>query len=139
MQDKYDGIDEIYNRIKTARSTIGLRSFRWAEESTNIKGERLPCVFVGSGDDLVVKYNSRSHFGYPANRMAHVIIELVSDSSDDIKSQFDKLRQAIFTDCSVSKSGIIRELKSSGITNYNMPNIKAITLIVGLYYIDSGI
>lgn len=139
MQDKYDGLKAIYERIKTAKSTIGLKSYKKAEEDTVIKEANLPCVFVGSGNDIILKYNNRDYLGYPATRLALVSIELVANATDDIVVMFDKLRKAVLSNPNVSTTGIIREIKSSGIQNYNMPNIKAITLVIGLNYIDGGI
>ncbi len=139
MKDKYDAVNEIYTRIKNKKSIIGIETFKFAEESTDIQENKLACIFLGYGEDLIVQYSTRSYFGYPATRLAQVFVELVCKSDDDIQGKFDKLRAAIFTDCKVSDSGIIRELKNTGITNYNMPNIKAQTLVLGLHYIDKGV
>lgn len=138
MQDKIDGIQAIYQRIADAKDGIGLKTFRWTHESTVIKSENLPCVFVGNGPDNIIKYNDRHYQGYPARRLAQVYIELVTKASDDINAMYSLLRQVILSDIKVSKTGIIRELKSIGVQNYNMPDIKAITLVLGLNYIDSG-
>jgi len=138
MNDKQAGLNEIYSRIKNARIEMGIKSFKWSHETTEIDGKKLPCVFMGCGDDYIVEYNARSYLGYPAKRTALIYIELVCRDGLDIEAIYGLLKSKILSSFSVSNTGFIREIKTSGPYNYNMPGIKAMVLTLGLNYIDAG-
>lgn len=138
MQDRQAALNVIKQSIADAKATIGVKSFRWAAKSTSIKADDLPCVFLGTGRDDIIEYSNRGYLGYPATRMAQVIVELVVESSTDLTTMFEKLREAILTNYQVSDTGIIREIGAIGPTGYDTPGVTGVSLILGLRYIDKG-
>ena len=138
MENRQEALNAIKLSITNAKNDIGLNTFRWAEDNTTIKADELPCIFLGVGDDPITGYSNRGYLGYPATRMAQVIVELVVESGTDIKTMFKKLRKAILENYQTSETSAIRELRTIGPTGYNVPGVKGVSLILGLRYIDEG-
>jgi hypothetical protein len=138
MEARQEALDAIRLSITNAKEDIGLNTFRWAEDTTAIKADELPCIFLGVGDDPITGYSNRGYLGYPATRMAQVIVELVVESGTDLKTMFEKLRKAILENYQTSDTSAIRELRTIGPTGYNVPGVKGVSLILGLRYIDTG-
>ncbi len=139
MINKKTALTAIFQSIKDARTAIGIKTFRWAAEDVTIKQEELPCVFIGVGTDSISQYGNRDYLGYPATRMAQVIIELVVADGTDIDTMIQSLRKTVLTNYKIADGSIIRELSVVGPTGYNLPGIKGMSLILGLRYIDNGI
>jgi hypothetical protein len=138
MEARQTALNAIKQSIADAKATIGVKSFRWASESTTIKAENLPCVFLGTGRDDIIEYSNRGYLGYPATRMAQVIVELVVESGTDLTTMLEKLRKAVLTNYQISETSVIRELGTIGPTGYDTPGVTGVSLILGLRYIDEG-
>jgi hypothetical protein len=138
MIDRMAALNAIKASITTARTTIGLKTFKWAAEDPSIDPDELCCVFLGVGADEIKKRSNRGHLGYPAAREAHIVIELVVNTGDPIEIMFQALRKAVLTNYQISDTSMIREIKSIGPIGYNVPGVKGASLILGLDYIDSG-
>ncbi len=139
MKNKNTALKSIFQSIKDAKSTIGIKTFRWAADDVTIKQEELPCVFMGVGADSISQYGTRDYLGYPATRIAQVVLELVVEKGTDIDTMIQSLRKTVLTNYKISNDSIIRELSVVGPTGYNLPGIKGMSLILGLRYIDNGI
>jgi len=138
MIDRMAAMDAIKASITAAKTTIGLKTFKWAAEDPSINFDELSCVFLGVGPDDIKKYCNRGHLGYPAAREAQIVVELVVEASVSIETMFQALRKAILDNYQISATSTIREIKSIGPIGYNIPGVKGASLILGLDYIDSG-
>ena len=96
MINRDEGLTEIYERIKANRVELGIITFK-RTPTAPIKNEDLPCVFMMEGVDNIIEHSKRSRTGYPAKRALEVRLELVTDSSTDIKQLYFDLRRIVFS------------------------------------------
>lgn len=149
MENRELGLLEIKERIKVARTALGLKTFKRTPTRPSQLGD-LPCVFMLEGTDVIFKRASRGALGYPAHRSLEVIIELVVNKTvtTDIKGLFKDLRKAVFTlrgsdpeeyTPVVAKDTFIQENRTEGPLGYGLPDIEVMRLVLDLIYIDGGI
>ena len=143
MINREDGLNEIYERIKSRRFSIGLSTFI-RTPSNPIQDDAMPCVFMIEGIDNVVKQTNRSNTGYPVRRVLEVILELVTTKDSDIKVMYRLLRQAVFLpivssevyDARIAENVFISENRTEGPVGYGLPDILAMRLVLDLVYTD---
>lgn len=149
MENRELGLTEMYERIKAARTELGLVSFRRLPTRPSELSD-LPCVFMLEGPDRIIKRSSRGSLGYPATRILEVTFESVVNKRDSVNVKIlnQGIRQAIFkirgSDPSVYSSSIaantfIQEDRTEGPSSYGLPDIEVMRLIIDLTYIDGGL
>lgn len=146
MINRETGLVEIYNRVKTARTDLGLTSFRRTPTEAIVQ-EDCPCVFMHEGVDTIIEVSSRSGLGYPAKRSLEVVLELVTSSDIDIRQLLLNLRAVVFSvDGSdpkipnpiIGDNCFINENRTEGPNGYGLPDILGMSLVLDLIYTDNG-
>jgi len=141
------GLVEIYERIKSRRVTIGVKSFK--RNPTNpIQESDMPCIFMLEEVDSVVKQTSRANTGYPVRRVLEVVLELVTTKSTDIKTMYRTMRRSVFAtigsdpllyNARITENVFIAENRTEGPLSYGLPDILAMRLVLDLVYTDDGL
>lgn len=138
MENRELGLVEIFTRIKTYKTALGLVSFK-RSPTTPVSDTNLPCIFMVEDVDEIVKHSSRDEFGYPAQRELEVVLEIITADTVDIKSLYNKVRKVVFTGGStVADNTIIRELRTEGPTGYGLSGVFGMRLVLAMTYIDKG-
>lgn len=147
MDNREEGLIEIYERIKAKRLELGLVSFKRTPTSPS-ELDDLPCVFMTEGIDPIRKHSNRNASGYPAQRVLEVELELVVNKTiTPIKNLAMDLRKAVFTvknsnpeeySVRVAENVFIQENRTEGPIGYGLPDIEVMRLILNLNYIDGG-
>jgi hypothetical protein len=151
MIKKEEALVEIKARIKTVKVSLGLVTFV-RTPTVPVDIPEMPAVFMIEGVDHINKYSSRSSIGYPAKRIAEVVVELITAEKDsdgnyvDIKSMYRTVRSAIMInanpllkeDGSVDPTVFIREARTEGPSGYGLPDVVGMRLVLELFYIDKG-
>lgn len=149
MENREEALLEIVERIKLKKTELGLISFRRLPNRPS-ELEDLPCLFMLEGIDRIVKRASRDTLGYPATRVLEIPFEIVVNerSSFDVKVINQGLRRAIFQirnsdppeySSRIAENTFIQENRTEGPTNYGLPDIESMRLIIDLTYIDGGL
>ena len=139
------GLLEIYERIKTNRSALGINTFK-RTPTRPVQESDLTCVLMIEGNDIIVKKSSRSTTGYPASRLLEVTIEVIAKKEIDVRTITRNLRSVIFTDritgnpsSIIAKNVFINENRTEGPMGFGMPNVVGIRLVLDLVYTDDGL
>ena len=139
------GLLEIYERIKTNRSALGINTFKRIP-TRPVQESDLTCVLMIEGNDIIVKKSSRSTTGYPASRLLEVTIEVIAKKEIDVRTITRNLRSVIFTDritgnpsSIIAKNVFINENRTEGPMGFGMPNVVGIRLVLDLVYTDDGL
>jgi hypothetical protein len=149
MENRELGLNEMYERIKLARTELGLVSFRRIPTRPSELSD-LPCVFMLEGVDRITKRSTRGGLGYPATRVMEVPFESVVNKrgSISVKTLNQGLRQAIFKirgsdpaeySSSIAENTFIQENRTEGPLSYGLPDIEVMRLVIDLTYIDGGL
>lgn len=147
MINRDKGLDEIYERIKANRITLGIKTFK-RTPTTPVQNEDLPCIFMIEGVDNILEHSPRSKTGYPCKRALEVRLELVTDSSINIKQLYFDLRRIVFTQRDsnpvvfnpvIADNTFINENRTEGPTGYGLPDILSMSLVLDLVYNDKGL
>lgn len=145
--NREDALLEIYERIKEKRGSLGLTSFK-RTPTEPIVAKDMPCVFMLEGSDNIIEYSSRGSMGYPVRRTLEVTLELVTNSSVDIKSKLRDLRKVVFAERNVDppvynprlvssgQTGFISENRTEGPSGYGLQDVLGMSLILDLVYTD---
>lgn len=139
MQLREQGLNEVYQRVKEQRITLGLKAFK-RTPTTPIDDKYLPAIFMDEGIDEVTVSSERNPTGYPMRRVLEIIIELVVLKSEtDIKQLYIDVRKAVFNGgVVVADNTIIKEIRTEGPNGYGLPNIVGMRLVLALSYTDDG-
>jgi len=146
MKYREMALTEIYERLKENHEALGITSFRRTPTSPVTK-EMLPCIHMFEGTDNIVKHGSRNKTGYPANRVLEVPIEIITPSGVDIKSMYNGVRRALFTERGSSPvafnpilapNTFINENRTEGPTGYGLEDFISMVLVLDLVYTDSA-
>lgn len=143
------GLDEMYERVKADRLSLGLVSFRRIPTTPSDLGD-LPCVFMLEGIDRIIQKSNRNTLGYPAKRLMEVPFEVFVNKkgSISVKTLTKSLRRTIFKirDSNPPEySGVIgdnvfiSENRTEGPMSYGLPDIEGMRLVIDLTYIDGGL
>ncbi len=134
------GLEEVENRIVTAKDDLGLKGFK-RTPTRPIDKKYLPCVFMSEGIDEVISHSSRNAHGYPCRRALEVTLEIATDDDQDIKALFTEVRNAVFNGGVVvaDNNTFIREIRTEGPTGYDLPDMLGIRMVLALVYTDDGI
>jgi hypothetical protein len=122
MDKREEGLLEIYARIKAAKDaeTLVVKSFQ-RNPTVPVDLADLPCIFMVEGEDEIVKRSSRNPFGYPAERVLEVVLELIVEGTADIRKLYKDLRIAVLKDGAiVATNTLIREIRTEGPTGYGI-------------------
>lgn len=137
MQNRENGLVEIYNRVYNARVALGLKAFK-RTPTAPVDVNFLPCVFMHEGVDEIVKHASRNMHGYPARRILEVMLEIITGTGYDVKQIYRGVRSVVFgTTPVVADDTFIREIRTEGPTGYDIPDVVGIRFVVGLTYTDN--
>lgn len=147
MIKRIAGCEGLYQRIKAARTTIGLKTFvRTPTEQASL--EQLPLCFMNYGTDSIIKKSSRtsspSRDGATSICAVEIIFEIISLQGSDIISIFQKLRKAVLSDIypaldtegAVDYSVSLAEERKEGPLGYGLPDVVAFIFVVTLTYPD---
>jgi len=138
------GLEEIYERIKSRRAVIGVKTFKRLPTAP-IQDSDMPCIFMLEEIDNVIKQTSRGNTGYPVRRVLEVILELVTTKDVDIKAMYRRMRQAVFSiidsdpvvyNARIADNVFINENRTEGPVGYGLPDILAMRLVLDLVYTD---
>lgn len=142
MINREAGLEEIYERIKARRVTIGVKTFKRTPTSP-IDDSDMPCIFMLEEIDNVIKQTSRSNTGYPVRRVLEVGLELVTTKDVNIKTMYRLMRQAVFMkrdpqiyDARIANNVFIAENRTEGPVGYGLPDILSMRLVLDLVYTD---
>jgi hypothetical protein len=149
VENRELGLNEMYERIKLAKTSLGLVSFFRTPTRPSELGD-LPCLFMIEGPDRIIKKSSRDNLGYPATRVLEVSFDYVLNKRGplNIKSLYVDLRRAIFKvrnsdpveySSIIASNVFISENRTEGPTGYGLPDIEAMRLVIDLTYIDGGL
>jgi len=145
MINREVGLNELYERVRDKRTTIGVTSFK--RTPTNpITESDMPCIFMLEGIDNIINPSKRNATGYPARRLLEVIFELVTDEKTDIKTMYLEMRKALFTDITsgqfnprIADNVFMGENRTEGPLGYGLPDILSMRLILDLVYTDNSL
>lgn len=138
MRNREDAIIEIVQRLTDAREVLGLKKLK-RSPTKPISKSHLPCIFIVEDTDEIVKHSTRGALGYPARRVLEIVLEIVSDSSYDIKQLYRDIRATVLANNPVvADDSFIRELRTEGPTGYGLPDVLGMRLVLALTYTDSG-
>jgi len=151
MIKKEAALLEIKSRIKTVKDSLGLVTFV-RTPTVPVDAQEMPAIFMIEGVDHITKYGSRKPTGYPAKRVAEVVIELITSKKDsdgndvDIKSMYRTVRSTIMInvnpllkeDGSPDPTVFIREARTEGPSGYGLPDVVGMRLVLELFYTDEG-
>ncbi len=140
MQNREDGLLELYDRIRNAREALGLRAFK-RTPTKPIDENLLPCIFMIEGVDDIVDHSSRTQAGYPCKRVLEVTFEMITDRDVDIKVLYRNVRSVLFSEGVIvaDDNTFIREIRTEGPTGYGLPDVLGMRLVLVLSYTDKGI
>ena len=135
--------NEIYNRIKTNRVAIGLKSFKKVA-TTQAKIEEAPICFMSYGEDSIIKRSSRSTSPFGCTRSLEIILEFVCHEDIDVEEICANIRKFVLSDPHpiYSESGVVDtttymvEDRTDGPKGYGLPEITAMILVITLVYVD---
>jgi hypothetical protein len=150
MIQREAGIQELYERLKLAYVEIGLKTFK-RNPTQRLRDEDFPYIILDQGTDQIVKAGSRKTHGYPAKRVAEIILEIGTndDGKTNIQALYDKVRKAIFTvrgsdpveysATLVRQDGVFfAENRTEGPTGVDIPDILVMRLVLDLIYNDKA-
>jgi hypothetical protein len=147
MNNREDGLLEIYERIKSNRTELGLTSFK-RTPTEPINDKDMPCLIMLEGNDNIVTHSSKTNAGYPVRRALEVTLELITSKSTDIKAMLRNLRKVVFTErgsdppfyngrlCANDRTGFIQESRTEGPNGYGLPDVLGMRLVLDLVYTD---
>lgn len=145
MKRRIDSCDVIFNRIKTDRVSIGLKTFRKVP-TTQAKVEDMPICFMNFGKDSIIKKSSRSSEfknRYGDVRSLEVVLEIIANKSDNVFSIYQKVRESVLSDIHPLKidgvadqSTFMVEDRTEGPIGYGLPDVEAIIFVINLVYLD---
>lgn len=147
MKNREDALVEIYNRIKSKRVSLGIKTFKRTPTEPIVQ-ENLPCIFMLEELDTVITHSKRNATGYPARRVLEVVLELVTDKDTNIKTLYRDLRSTIFTvqdsdppvyTPKLANESFINENRTEGPTGYGLPDVLGMRLVLDLVYTDNGL
>lgn len=148
MIQREQGIQEIYERLKVAYVSIGLKAFR-RNPTQRLRDEDFPYIILEEGTDQIVKSGNRANHGYPARRVCEIILEIGTndDGATDINALYSDVRKAVFTKRDTTplefssillKDVFIQENRTEGPTGVDVPDILVMRLILDLVYTDKA-
>jgi hypothetical protein len=135
--------NEIYNRIKTNRVAIGLKSFKKVA-TTQAKIEEAPICFMSYGEDAIIKRSSRSISPFGCTRSLEIFLEFVCHEDVNIEEICAKIRTYVLSDPNpiysltgvVDKTTYMMEDRTEGPKGYGLPEVQAMILVIILVYVD---
>lgn len=138
MEKREEGLQVLYNRIKDARTELGISTFK-RTPSSPIEERDLLCVFMSEGTDRITKPSSRHPLGYPARREVEIVFELINVESFDIRSFFTQFRKKILSSGNLTEDCFVREVRAVGPMGYRtLTNVVGMQLILAMSYTDNG-
>ncbi len=146
MITREEGLQEIFERVKLNRTTLGLKAFK-RTPTEPINDNQMPCIFMHEGIDKVVEHSSRHKVSYPVKRVMIVTLELVTNKSTDIKELYRNVRRIVFTQRGtdppitnpvIANQTFISENRTEGPTGYGLPDVLGMSLVLDMFYIDNG-
>ena len=139
MEQRILGINEVVKRCESLYNTLGLKNV------LHLPGKRIdvadiPCLLIKEGDDKIIKYAGRQ-YSYPCFRTLDVIIECWDYSTGNVRNAYLETRKAILEgegellpDINVT----IKEKKTIGPLNYDIPNVEGMMVVFEMSYFDGG-
>lgn len=151
MINRKTSLNELYERIKSQRTFLGLQAFKHTPTSP-VRAEDLPCIFMTAEIDSITEHAGRSNTGYPVKRVLEVVIEIAVSEGTDIMALYSDTRKAVFCtrgadianfDISmvnpiIAHNTFIMENRSEGPVGYGQPDAIGMRLILDLMYSDEG-
>jgi hypothetical protein len=146
MDNKEYGLVEIYERIKANKDELGLVSFK-RNPTKPVDQSLMPSVVMIEDVDNIIKRSDRSKTGYPARRVAEIVIEIVVTADTDVKALYQELRRVVFMkrdtdpavyDPCVADNVFINENRTEGPSGFGLPDVTGMRLVLDLVYTDNG-
>jgi len=146
MKRRVAACQEIFERIKSKKEEIGLKTFR-KTPTDNAKVEEMPICFMLYGTDEIIKRSSRSATRSAERgntRSVEIILELIAHKSDDVQEIFEKVRNAVLVDAHplkdlsgrVDPTTFMVEDRTEGPAGYGLPDVEAMIFVINLVYLD---
>jgi hypothetical protein len=146
MKRRTDACAEIYERIKTNKTSIGLKTFKETPTDQG-KVEDMPICFMVYGVDTIIKRSARTaSFVKSGNtRSVEVILEIISKKTDPVIDIYEKVRAAVLADIHPLKdengkpdpSTFMIEERTEGPIGYGLPGVEAMIFVINLVYLDN--
>jgi hypothetical protein len=138
MEKRDEGMDEVEKRCRPLYNSIPLKKvIRLPDRVINERD--MPCVLIMEGDDYMNNPSNRNPLGYPCRRILNVIIESWDLSSGDVRNINEEVRKAVLANKGQLVSEvIIRESKTVGPFNFEIPNVLGFRTVFEMNYTDSG-
>ncbi len=150
MIKKEEALLSIKDRIETVKDSLGLVTFV-RNPTVPVELSEMPAVFMIEGVDQINKYSPRSPTGYPAQRVAEIVVELITAEKInnvpvDIKLMYRTIRSAIMINANplLLENGkpdptvFMREARTEGPNGYGLPDVSGMRFIMELFYTDKG-
>lgn len=138
MKNREEALEEIYTILYNNRVVLGLRGLQ-RNPTEPIEEKYLPVIFIVEDVDEIIKVLSRSAGIYPCKRRLEVILEMVADTSIDIKKLYRDVRNTLFSNGILTVGNtFIREVRTEGPTGYGLPKLLGMRLILEIVYDDDG-
>lgn len=130
-------ITALFNRIKAAKTTLGLVCCK-VTPTKSLESYSLPAVFLVEGVDRLLTTASRNPLGYPATREVEIICELVFPKSINIRQKYRDVRNVVLSSHILVEDTSVKEIRAEGPTGYGLPDVVGMRLVLGLIYPDDG-
>ena len=137
MELREIGLEVLYQRVKIARRSLGIKTFK-RSPTRPVQEDDLLCIFMSEGSDKIVTPNSRNYLGYPARRELEVVFELINVYSFDMRAFYSRFRRVVLSDAILSEGVFVREVRANGPMGYNTPNVSGMQLVLSMTYTDNG-
>ena len=135
---RINGITEIKNRLIAKQTELGLTTIRMLPDVGIDKGG-LPAIIIKEGVDEIDNRNPRTYTGYPAKRDLEVIVESWVTVETDIRAFHQQVRSVVLADPAIDSNTRIREARSIGPFNMDIPDIWGMQLVLSMFYRDQGL
>ena len=137
MELREQGLQVLFERVKAARTTLGIKTFR-RSPTAPVEEKDFLCVFMVEGVDRIMTPASRSISGYPARRELEVTFEFINTASFDIRGFYSRFRRVVLSDAILLEGVYVRETRAIGPQGYRTPNVSGMQLVLSLTYMDNG-
>ena len=139
MIEREQGLLEIRNRLKSLMQSYPLKYFKRSPTRT-ITQDDVPALLILEGEDIIIKRSSKNYLGYPLQRALEIIVEIwdFTEDSDVKQLREEVLKEALENNGILAEGIIVREKKTIGPFNLNVPDVLAMQIVFEMVYRDDG-
>lgn len=144
MINRENGLQEIYERLKANKTTLGIKTFKRTPTQPSTEAD-MPCIYMSEGRDNIIEHAKRNKSGYPARRVLEVDLTLIVAKGTDIKTLYNQMRRVVFTEQVngeinpvLAENTFINENRTEGPTGYGLPDVVGMVLTLDLIYTDKA-